>query len=483
MLLWIVTAFSILYFIANLIGLDRSPTVWIDEVTLNDPARMLALHGQLGSSVFSGYEGFSHAYFWQPYGQALVTAVVYKVFGFGIWQTRIPPLTFAAASLPVLYLLFSKLFLRRVAAVIGCVLYALDVQFIETVRSGRMDAQCLFFSFLGLYCLLTGLDQKGTRRILFLAASGLSIGIAGTTHPVGIIWSLAGAIVIILTTKRNAAPLLVVFGSACAVAPATWVSYAAITGNLSTLRSQFLTHGESHVVTGSIFARFHAEFERYHTVYRYAPLLLVIYAVAVLWVTVIRRKQRAVGSTVAALFFIPFLFVTLFMVKTVGFYSLHPITIAAGCVGVLAEDLFALCRNNRWALVTFAVGVAIVSANIFAAGIGGRELVLVTQWRDRNYQQVSSAVDDYVASGCTVWGSPQVWYALEARHANLRLLGAPNAQIDDYVIESYGNRPPTGFRKLVTFGTTFRSGWLPIHLPTADYHLSLWRSSFRSSCS
>ena len=35
------------FFLMNLIGLDRSPIVWMDEVTLNDPAKELALNGNL----------------------------------------------------------------------------------------------------------------------------------------------------------------------------------------------------------------------------------------------------------------------------------------------------------------------------------------------------------------------------------------------------------------------------------------------------
>jgi len=42
----------------NLVGLNRSPVVWMDEVTLNDPAKELALHGRMVSSVFSGHNGF-----------------------------------------------------------------------------------------------------------------------------------------------------------------------------------------------------------------------------------------------------------------------------------------------------------------------------------------------------------------------------------------------------------------------------------------
>src|SRR5438093_1447231 len=40
-------AIAAFFFVINLIGLDRSPTVNIDEVTLNDPAKELAWHAVL----------------------------------------------------------------------------------------------------------------------------------------------------------------------------------------------------------------------------------------------------------------------------------------------------------------------------------------------------------------------------------------------------------------------------------------------------
>jgi hypothetical protein len=57
-----------LAFIAlNLIGLDRSPVVWLDQVTLNDPAKELAINGQCRSSVFAELPEFAAGY----YGRAL----------------------------------------------------------------------------------------------------------------------------------------------------------------------------------------------------------------------------------------------------------------------------------------------------------------------------------------------------------------------------------------------------------------------------
>src|SRR4051812_41994568 len=91
-------AIAAAFFLANLIGLSRSPTVWIDEVTPNDSARQLAQHGEFRSRVFSDVKGFEHGYYWQPPAHTLIAAGVYRICGFGIWQTRVPPLLFAALA-------------------------------------------------------------------------------------------------------------------------------------------------------------------------------------------------------------------------------------------------------------------------------------------------------------------------------------------------------------------------------------------------
>jgi len=187
---WISLAFVLM----NLVGLSRSPMVWIDEVTLNDPAKELGVHGRFRSSIFHGYDGYDRGYFWQPPGQLLVMGAVYRVFGFGIWQTRIPGVLLGGGVLAALYLLTANLFDSRRAGLWAAGLFGLDPMFITLARSGRMDAQCLLLSLLSVDVCLRWAAAQATRSPYrskaILAASGLLVGLAGITHPVAIAWAL-----------------------------------------------------------------------------------------------------------------------------------------------------------------------------------------------------------------------------------------------------------------------------------------------------
>lgn len=145
---------AVAFILMNLIGLDKSSVVWIDEVVINDPARELAFNGKLRSSVFAGESGFEHVFLWLPPLHQIITAIVYKTFGFGIWQTRIPVVIFGSFSLIVIYFIALKLLKEKLPALIGVVLFALNPQFIHTARSGRMDTLCILLSALAILCYL-----------------------------------------------------------------------------------------------------------------------------------------------------------------------------------------------------------------------------------------------------------------------------------------------------------------------------------------
>src|SRR5713101_2416738 len=121
-----------IFVLMNLIGLDRSSAVWSDEVTLNEPAKELALHGKFRSLVFSGSDGFDERYLWLPPAHPLLTALVYRVFKFGIWQTRIPVVLFGGCAIVLLYFIARRFLNDHRSALYSALLFALNPQFIHT---------------------------------------------------------------------------------------------------------------------------------------------------------------------------------------------------------------------------------------------------------------------------------------------------------------------------------------------------------------
>ena len=474
---------AILFILLNLIGLSRTPIVLTDEATLNDPAKELAFHGKLRSSIFAGHSGFEDAYFWQPPGQVVVTAAVYKTFGFGIWQSRVPVLFFAAGVCILLYFLAMRLFNSHRAAAFASLLFAFDPRFIRASRSARMDAQCMFFSLLGVFLYLIA-DSDRKRRYMWIALSGLAIGIAGITHPIAIIWAITIIVLIIAIGPGSKIKSLVSFIIPAGLPAAIWLVYALRTPQL--FLDQFVHHSNWHVLQGSIIQRLIEEPSRYMEAYRQSPILLLAYIVAFIWAMWTPLISRKIKITIAILVVVPVLFNALFMIKIlVGYYYLHPILILAACTGAMIAALIpgrlTFPRNAKQLGIT--AFVILLVANILLAGIIGRYLVLAYQWEARDYRMVQEAVTDTIPPGSIVWGPTHVWYATEKVGAQLLILGEPDPKLHDFAVtlKLAPREMPPGFIKIRDIGIPVPLILGRFEVEHMAYQMEIWKSELRAS--
>jgi 4-amino-4-deoxy-L-arabinose transferase-like glycosyltransferase len=465
---------AFLFLALNLIGLDRSPVVWMDEVTLNDPARTWVSTGTLRSSVYSDSTGFDRGYFWQPPGQVLVMAAVYSVAGFGVWQTRVPGLLFASLAIIVIASIARGVFGSELAAASAALLLALDPQFIQTARSGRMDAQCILLALLALLVYFRAVRKAEAgpqHRLLF--AAGLLTGLAGITHPVAAAWAPAIALCIILFDRDRIRGALV-FGSASAVPLVLWLAYAKLSNQWEFFTWQFLAHGSGHSASGAVWTRFADEWLRISSRYRLAPLLLVVYATALATIAV--RSRTDSTRRVVVLFVSTFLFVALFMGKAdAGFYFLHPVAMAVIAFGGFVSLLWH-GHSSHWRTAGIAL-VVLACANAAAAGFGARWAALAYQWSARDYDPVARSVTSVIPSGSVVWGREEAWYALENVGAELRVSGRPNPLKHDFAIirpESTSVLPP-GARLVAGVDASLPPLFGRIALPSQDYRLQVWK--------
>lgn len=470
--------FFLLFIAMNIIGLDRSPVVWIDEVTLNDPAKELAFNGVLRSSVFTGEFEFDKAYFWQPPGQVFVAALVYKAFGFGIWQTRIPGIIFGGAVIFVIYFLSLRLFNDKRAAIFSAIILLLEPQFIQSARSGRMDTQCLFFSALSLLFYLRS-ENFQTKKYLNITLSGISIGLAGISHPLGVCWALAIGVLIILNNPiKQSVKYLLIFLSLAAAPALIWFLYALSCHSFEIFQTQFLIHGDEHITKGDLLTKLIDEFGRYLTVYKLVPLLLLFYFAAFIWQIFNRTLNRRTNTVASILFLVPFLFNAFFMTKEVGFYHLHPIMALSLSAGAMF-NFFAsnkAIKNKSAALLFVKIFGILLTLNIIAGGIGGRYLVLYSQWNERDYSQVESIVNKNIPKGSVVWGPPEIWYALEANGSSLRLSGESNCQTHDYFFIKTEETPVSkNADKIAELNRSLPPIFGKFHLSSADYTMQLWK--------
>lgn len=472
--LWLAAAF----FLANLIGLDRSPVVWLDEVTLNDPAREWAENGALRSSVFAGHSSFEKIYLWQPPGQAMLTATVYRIFGFGIWQTRLPPLILAAGVLVALHLLALRLLGDERPAFLTVLIYALDPKFLQVSRAGRMDPQCLLLLLLAAIATLRALDSQPARFHRDLALAGLAAGLAGLTHPIAVAWAAGLGLPVVLgarAKRRLTGPL--VFGAMAALPPVLWIAWGLWMAGPEVFAAQFLRHGQDHLSAGPVLSRLAAELRNYAGQYSLTPLLLAAHAISLSWFFLRHYARREAKSFVALLFSATFLFNVLVMTKGLGYYFLYPGVMLAVCTGAFLAAIlphgFSPPRSAREALG--AALALLLGLNLLAGGLAGRWLSLAFQWRARAYAPVERAVRGTIPPGSVVWGPAEAWYAVAGSRSSLRLLGLPDPEIHDYLILRPGQEDLLKGRasRKTEIGEPLPPvlGW---RRPSADYSLSIW---------
>ncbi len=455
--------------------------MWMDEVTVNDPAKELALRGRMISSVFAGRNGFGEAYYWQPPGQPALMALVYKVFAFGIWQTRIPGLLFGSGTLLVLYLVAMRLLRSRSAALLSAVILGLDPKYIESARSGRMDTQSLFLALLGVFFFVSVLqddDHTGAsgRRVLL---AGACLGLAGITHPLAIVWVAALGVIVVTWQKPGQLRTFLVVAALAAIPAALWILSAAAAGDLEMLRTQFLEHGSSRLYAGGVFKRIFDEVLRYAEEYRFAPGLLTLYCGGVAWVLWRWRHFRRESMWLVILFMVPALFNALLMSKKVGFYFLYPVAILAIAAGAMTAELWEgpfISNGGRIASRVFRGALILVLVNVLAAGIIGRYATLAYQWRQRDYRPVARALAEIVPHDSVIWGPPDIWYAVEQAGASLRIRGEPDPTRHDYLVTKVAGSTvlPPNVRMVGEFGDALPPVFGALQLRSADYRMRVW---------
>ena len=468
------------FVLLNLVGLDRSPVVWMDEVTVNDPAKELALNGRMISSVFADWNGFGEAYYWQPPGQPALMALVYKLFAFGIWQTRIPGLLFGSGTLLVLYLLAVRLLRSRSAALLSAVILGLDPKYIESARSGRMDTQSLFLALMGVLFFVGVMqdDDHASARGWRVLLAGACLGLAGITHPLAVAWVAAIGVITVAWRRPGQLHTFLVVAVLAAIPAAMWILSAAAAGDLELLRTQFLEHGSSRLYAGGVFKRIVDEVLRYAEEYKFAPLLLALYCGGVAWLLWRRPRFRREGMWLAILFVVPAFFNALFMSKKVGFYFLHPVAVLAMMAGSMTATLWqssSFAKGSRMALLSRGA-LILVLVNVLAAGIIGRYAALAYQWRQRDYRPVASALAKIVPPDSVIWGPPDIWYAVEQAGASLRIRGEPDPTRHDYLVTKVAGNTvlPPNVRMVGEFGDGLPPVFGALQLRSADYRMRVW---------
>ncbi len=177
-----ILAFAVGWYLVQCLSvMNDAPPASPDAAVFADASRNLLATGHLRTNLVT--EMANHMY-WQPPGYPLALAVMFKLFGFGLWQLRLLSLVFGAACLWMVYEVTSKIRADSFPAVIAVLILAFDPLFAKWARWDRMDPICMFFVLLSLYMYLSAL---GNSRRFFFFGAGAFASAATMIHPCGAI--------------------------------------------------------------------------------------------------------------------------------------------------------------------------------------------------------------------------------------------------------------------------------------------------------
>jgi 4-amino-4-deoxy-L-arabinose transferase-like glycosyltransferase len=465
------------YLIAVVPALKVYPLVFEDEVTLDEPARELAFTGHLRSSYIAlsnPSKSFDRCFFWQPPGQALMVASSYKLFGFGIWQTRLPGLACAALCVLLMGLVCGELGCA-VCVLAGDLFLILNPQFFRTATNARMDTLCWMFLLASLFVYLRFCQRERYHAVLSSAVSGLLVGLACMAHPLAVSWAIGFNIIIFLRKSGIKAWLL--FNVACALPTAAWLAWAY--PHWSIFVEQFLRHGASRMATGGLLSRLFAEAQRTLVTHGPAPLYLlaIFFGLFAAVLKVLPKSKPPRDILILAL--VVGCFVTLFMGKQSGEYNAYyfiPFAVLSA-TGLEATYASSKLIGRRLLKLSGLIVVCWSMARLVSPII----IANTVQAQARDYALVERQLDALLPKGTEVWGSPEAWYAVIDNGGVLReLAGTPDPKSQKYLILPHGLETvyarKEGYVKVGSvgnvlpafFGKTFSSN---------DYRLVVWRSS------
>jgi len=476
-------------------GLDRLPIVWVDEATLNDAGRVLAERGQLSADIFGRFNGFNEFYHWQPPGQSLTAALSYEILGFNIWATRIVPVLFVVATVFLAGITARRLGASPIFALVVAGAISFDPSLASTARSGRMDAQAIFFLVFTVFVIASA-PSPGRMRFVLPILGGVAGALAVLTHPAAIAFVIAlgvSSFFIQLPIREFSGPF-VLGGLIVAIPYLVW-----LLPYWSFVELQFLTHGGSKVASPLDVGSWVTDTNNFVRGYFYSPIaILSLFApfIAVLSWKSQNSRIRSVALATGFAFLVDFFLLD----GSAGFYELYYVIPGYMILGVLGTQLWAHSSSPGHVRQLRKIGLVVIAILLLAWSLAvshvQKAIVLVSQWDARSYDQVQAAVDS-IPLGCSITGSPTVWYAATQSGRPYTYIGMGpddlnsvyNPEEFDYLILPE-NLSLEDFAGGVWDGRSERMGDFGVPLPkvfgltlaSGDYQLVVWKTDSRTAC-
>lgn len=467
-------------------GLDilTYPLVGFDEVFLNDAGWQLVATGQFRADVLSLSHGFESHYFWQPPALPLIAAFVYRLLGFGLWQTRLPSLLFGGLAVWAIFALVRHFRPRGLAASMASLSLFFWPAFVLTAKTSRMDTGAIFALLLATLWIARTLDRgEAAYKQAFIA--GIFASVALMFHSASGPWALALLITLFLfSVRRINASVAYCCGAACLVV--LWLLYA-IQFPLE-FDAQYLTHLAARTAGEGVFERFLKQAKRYWTELYRLPIFYIVLALGIFGYSITpfpRDRHERILIVLTGLTVILTAFAT--GSQNTGYYTTYPMTLAFCTIAIALEDVIfrALEEGRRWFAAAAGLCVGAMVLNSFFASMGPRLLAYQFQGRERDYALQTSLLTARLKPGDQIWGRATLWFAATDAGARLQAFDPipphtatrPDPHRHRYVVVRRGEPFPgtESYEKLSEFGAD-----LPLVLgsPLSDrpYAFDLWQS-------
>ena len=413
---------AVAFVVLQLLDVMTYPLFVYDEALLNDAGWQLATTGRFRADILSINPGFEHHYLWQPPGLPLAAALSYKLFGLGIWQTRLPDILFSGGGVWAVYALTRSLTAGTSAPWIAALSLFFWPEWVLTAKESRMDTAAILGMVLSTHLVIRALCSTGPHVLRTLFLAGLCASAATIFHSTALLWTFSLAVIVFLFARDRLTSSLV-YGIGAAVFGLAWIAYAL--QYPAEFQAQYLALLINRTGGGGVLLRLVSEGERYVREFARLPTIYLVVLVAAGGLIVERCWSDRRIRILLVLTVLVFLTHGVLAGKVSGFYTLYPMTLAFCVVGIgidaaLTEDRPA--PGRRWFAAGAMVVVAAFLLNLSAFSVGPRILAFLYQGPERDYARQLEGLTRHLAPGDQVWGSAVTWLAVTKAGARLDAL-------------------------------------------------------------
>jgi len=175
----------LIYCAWNLYYLDKYPLIDLDDACMAEPAWSFVKTGHFSAPSFEGSYGLEKSDIYHGRLYMLAIAPYFKLFGLGVYQSRIDSFITGLFILLLTYLIAKRMFSDSVALK-SAILLSLSGLFIICAHRARQEMLLTLFILLSFYLYLVSIKaEKG--KFAFAFISGLLAGLSTDIHLNGVI--------------------------------------------------------------------------------------------------------------------------------------------------------------------------------------------------------------------------------------------------------------------------------------------------------